>query len=432
MIIAIIISVITFLIVLLFWGTWGLSSEEKDEKRSKASFGKTGLLLVLTIAVGVFYVKTYNVATVKNIIKIKGVNCALDSNRHIIDTLDYLIISSSYSKEYSKHNTISQITGEKFFEDYIDTGTKGSGFDALIHYNTDSLIAVAPYGDYTDYKSDDYKYHKDHLYHYEFMSNMIPTINPFVIRYPQKDFGLINYNEQDYAFLRLYTSFITDSSIVKAPNANIREYLGDNSIRIFGEVGSRKLQEFKSTVLKNYPDEPLKGLIDCKWSEYINHMDLLSAADLTQCDYDIIYDIDCPIKQLYLKFDIPVIISQLPYGLMPKDTYSYYINDFDKINPNKGSLLLHVQFPTLANMQLIRSLVLTSLLTAFFSLFCLNVYYLVRKYDKYIPKFLKKKLIYIILIFITLALIILFTYLLAFDNNIFINKEYPPNYNIYG
>lgn len=431
MIIAVI-SIVTILVVLLFWGTWGLSSEEKDEKRSKASLGKTSLLFVLTIAVGVFYVKTYNVATVKNIIKIKGINCALDSNKHVLDTLDYLIISSSYTREDSKQKTISQITGEKYFEDYIETGTKGSGFDALIHYNTDGLNAVVPYGDYTDYKSDDYKYHKDHLYHYEFMSNSIPTINPFVIRYPQKDFGLINFNEQDYAFLRLYTSFVNDSSIVKAPNAYIRDYLGDNSIRIFGEVGTQKLQEFQNTVLKENPNEPLKGLIDCKWSDHINHMDLLSAADLTQCDYEIIYDIDCPTKQLYLKFDIPVIISQLTYGLMPKDSYSYYINDFDKINPKKGSLLLHVQFPTLANMQLIRSLVLTSLLTAFFSLFCLNVYYLVRKHDKYIPKFLKRKRTYIVLIIITLLLIFFFTYLLAFNQHININMDYPKNYSIYG
>lgn len=429
MIIAII-SVITILIILLFWGTWGLSSEEKDEKRSKASLGKTSLLLVLTIVVGVFYVKTYNVATVKNIIKIKGVNCALDSNKHVLDTLDYIIISSSFSQDSSKQKTISQITGEKYFEDYIETGSKGGGFDALIHFNT--LNAVNSFGDYRDYKIDDYKYHKDHLYHYEFMSNSIPTINPFVIRYPQKDFGLVNYDDQAYVFFRLYTSFVNDSSIVKAPNTYIRNYLGDNSIRVFGEIGSRKLQEFQNTVLKNNPDQPLKGLIDCKWSKNINHMDLLSAADLTQCDYEILYDIDCPTKQLYLKFDIPVIISQLPYGLMAKDSYSYYINEFDKINPHKGSLLLHVQFPTLANMQLIRSLVLTSLLTAFFSLFCLNVYYLVRKHEKYIPKFLMKKRTYIVLIIITLLLIAFFTYLLLFDINLFIDTDYPKNYNIYG
>ena len=117
---------------------------------------------------------------------------------------------------------------------------------------------------------------------------------------------------------------------------------------------------------------------------------------------------------------------------MAKDSYSYYINEFDKINPHKGSLLLHVQFPTLANMQLIRSLVLTSLLTAFFSLFCLNVYYLVRKHEKYIPKFLMKKRTYIVLIIITLLLIAFFTYLLLFDINLFIDTDYPKNYNIYG
>jgi len=104
MIIAIIISIVTFLIVLLFWGTWGLSSEEIDGKLDKASFGKTIILFFLTLAVSVFYVKTYNVATIKNIVKVKGINCSIDSNKNIVDTLEYLILRCSFTKDHNKHH----------------------------------------------------------------------------------------------------------------------------------------------------------------------------------------------------------------------------------------------------------------------------------------------------------------------------------------
>lgn len=423
-------SIVTILIVLLFWGTWGLSSEEKDEKVDKASLGKTFLLLFLTIAVGVFYVKTYNVATIKNIIKIKGIRCSMDSCNNIVDTLEYAILRCSFSKEYSKHNGISKITEEKYFDNYIDINSKGGGFEGLLSFKTDRNFPIRSFGAFSDYNIDEGKYkYSNHVYHYEFMANRIQSINPFAKKYEQHDYDLVNYNQGDYAFLRLLTSYVNDSTIRKAPNTLTREYLGDNSIRIFGEIGTAYVDKFIDEEIKKNPQAKLSGLLNCEWFEDLNNLNLFSAADLTQCNYDIIYDFDCPIKQLYLKFDMPAIISQLPYNLKPKDSYSYYISDFDNRNRN-GSLLLHIQFPTLANMQLVRSLVLTSILTAFFSLFCLNLYYLVRKHNKYIPKFLKNKKTYRLLIIITLGIVIFLTYLLATEKNVFINYKVPSDYNI--
>jgi len=432
MIIAIIISIVTFLIVLLFWGTWGLSSEEIDGKLDKASFGKTIILFFLTLAVSVFYVKTYNVATIKNIVKVKGINCSIDSNKNIVDTLEYLILRCSFTKDHNKHNKITKITGEKYFDEYYDVNSMGGGFEGLIRYNTDRDAPVRTFGKYSDYDIDENNYiYSNHVYHFEFMGNKIPTINPFEIRYEQHDYGFINYNQGDYAFFRLFTSFVNDSTIRKAPNVGIREYLGDNSIRIFGELGTAYLDKFINEEINKNPQAKLEGLINCEWFEYLNNLNLFSAADLTQCNYDIIYDFDCPLKQLYLQFDMPAIISQLPYNLEPKDSYSYFIKDFDN-SKKSGSLLLHIQFPTLANMQLVRSLVLTSILTAFFSLFCLNMYYLVRKHNKCIPYILKNKRIYTLMITVILLIIIILTLLLATDSIIYLNRAVPANYNING
>lgn len=193
-----------------------------------------------------------------------------------------------------------------------------------------------------------------------------------------------------------------------------------------GEIGTARLNIFRKDILSKhntYKDSVMLevGVV----GDDLNSINLLTAADLTQCSYDIIYDFDCPVKNLFLTFDIPTTLSQLPYGLKPIDSYSYVIDNPEELSKmKKGSLLLHLNFPTLSNMQLIRSLVLTSVLTAFFSLFCLNAFYCVRKYSKG-PQSKRGKRIYKIITIFILIMIAYVVYAMMFDKPIYFERT-PP------
>jgi hypothetical protein len=61
------------------------------------------------------------------------------------------------------------------------------------------------------------------------------------------------------------------------------------------------------------------------------------------------------------------------YGILAKGDF------LNKDIVKNGSYRFHIKLPTLANLQLIRSLILTTLLTAFSSMFILNLFYWLRK-----------------------------------------------------
>ena len=105
-----------FLIAVFLWGAWGISSEEKDGKAKLAGLKKTVAMLFITLAIGAFYYKTYQVATIKNVIKVKGIKCAVDSTNSPADTLDYVIIRCAFTKTGTKYQRINEITGNKNIE----------------------------------------------------------------------------------------------------------------------------------------------------------------------------------------------------------------------------------------------------------------------------------------------------------------------------
>lgn len=420
---------IAFILVILFiWGAWGISSEEIDEKTQKASRNKTAVMFIITLAIAAFYYKTYNVATMKNVIKIKGIKCAVDSFENSVDTIDYVIIRSSFTDAGTKYHRINEITGENYFEygegAYGNTG--GSGF--AIRYKIDSLFPIKKISDYELYGIDPQEYeHSDHVYHYEYMASYLPTLVPYSFVAIEKDYGLLGYQKGDYGYQRIIYGTPNDSTIRTAPEKKIRDFIGDNAVRVSGETGTTYLQTFIDNEVSKNPKckDSLVTVINLQWDD-INTMNLLTAADLTQCSYDILYDFDCPVKRLYITFDIPTSLSQLPYGIKPIDSYSYKIDNPEFFAKKKaGSLLLHINFPTLSNMQLIRSLVLTSLLTAFFSLFCLNAYYCFRKYYKDHPKGRKWKTIYRAVIGFIILIIICMVYLMMTEKTIMLKHPVP-------
>ena len=68
----------TFIAALVAIFFWGKSSNEVEEKTEHASGLRTLVYLVLSIVVGVFFYKTYQVAVVYNIVDVDGIRQGYD------------------------------------------------------------------------------------------------------------------------------------------------------------------------------------------------------------------------------------------------------------------------------------------------------------------------------------------------------------------
>ena len=133
-----------------------------------------------------------------------------------------------------------------------------------------------------------------------------------------------------------------------------------------------------STKKNNIHNEDIYFKVRTK-SNYVNTLNFFSAADLSQCEYEVKLESDIPIENLSMFFDLPVEISSLNPSEHNVVSKGFFMNIEEDIAGETRYLIYHVKFPTLANLQLIRSLILTTLLTVLFSLFFKNLYYYCRK-----------------------------------------------------
>ena len=77
----------TFIAALVALFFWGKSSKDVEEKTQFASWTRTIVYGVLMCVILVFYIKTYQVATVIHSIEMKGIRSSVDSTGHIVDTI---------------------------------------------------------------------------------------------------------------------------------------------------------------------------------------------------------------------------------------------------------------------------------------------------------------------------------------------------------
>lgn len=110
----------------------------------------------------------------------------------------------------------------------------------------------------------------------------------------------------------------------------------------------------------------------------LNNLNYFTAADISQCNYRLLLHSSIKIKKLTVTFNTPVEISPLPFVVNKMSTYGFEVTDSASLEYLKSSnTLMHIKFPVMENKQLVRSLILTTLLTTFASLFLYNLYYLV-------------------------------------------------------
>jgi len=170
-----------------------------------------------------------------------------------------------------------------------------------------------------------------------------------------------------------------------------------------------------------------------------NYINFLTASDLSQRQFEVFVNSELPLSSLNIDFDVPVEISEMypsPDSISMNSIYFINKNKLEYIRKNK--MKFFAKLPTFENKQLIRSLILTTILTAVVSMFCMYFYqwikgvlnYLnirrrlteeeLKKYDKRL-KFCKYYKILVICILTCMA--VSFAYRMVSGNPIFINAK---------
>ena len=365
-------SLIALVVALFFWKD---ASKEVVEKTRNASKWKTALYLILFSAVLAFYIKTYQVVTVVNLIGIEGV-VASKSQGELIDTA----VVSIHNKLFHKGSYTNRF---KSLCDYSEDDLSNYGgiqVDIYPHVNPDTLL-ISCWED-SDYITKDSLLalqkqfpNFQHLYRVRYYATSVPNLIPFESFFDKSsDWKVIGDNsfsrtkKYSHGYDRMpYTTYHMRDTV---PNGIFRNpYYQDNYV---GTFNISKDESAKYIELKSMSSFDL------------NSINIFSAADISQITYTIAIDSKIPVDHLYVDFDVPIeLCTQAPF--IEEGVFSFVAHagrfEDDKWDFNKASTLdFHVKFPTMANLQLIRSFILTLLLSALFSLSFKNLYYLSRKF----------------------------------------------------
>ena len=117
-----------------------------------------------------------------------------------------------------------------------------------------------------------------------------------------------------------------------------------------------------------------------------NYVDYFTASDMSQRIFNVAFNSEVPLKCLVVTFDEPINVSEIYPKPDTLDMNRIIYTDRKKLDFLRyTSLTFHAKLPTYENKQLLRSLILTTILTAVFSLFCTNLFlwgkYLVNKFS---------------------------------------------------
>lgn len=386
-----------FIAIIVALGFWRKSKTEQDLKTAKSSFTKTFILFVLTLGVCFFYYKTYQVATFKNYITVSRKAGSVDTyiEKYTYSGEEYEFEHIVPRDRITSLTLINSYANNEF--DYFDPqrdltrGRTQSG--VIVKMIVDRNISL---DSDTSFVSDQNrpKNYDQFIYCYDvsLMTNTVPSLFPFTFYEESVNKG--------------FSSELDDSTIFKSYAKSLPP--SNDIFKDYDKLYGLRLASY------NIEDK----LEDSMFSDLINTLNFFSAADLSQCQYMFIIRSSVPIDDFKVCFDVPIEVSSAGVNQSKLDSREFSVNIEEKEDGIVDKVAIyHVKFPTLSNLQLIRSLILTTLLTALISLFLTNLYYWCRKqYLAYLKRhhnsYRKIKLIY--LLWIPTGRIITWSFVLLF------------------
>ena len=367
-----------FIAIIVAIGFWSSMSKDQRRKVTNASWVRTIIYIALSYIVLVFYIRTNEIATIKQSINVNTKRGSFNPKTNVFEDSVFISIYNRFDNN------------NKFHE--IGLLAEPNNQDRPLYQKDGKIITTLYLKKDTPNVIKDYKTqyphlfegllfpNSGHLFNILTISSRIPTFSPFQadfsydIAKPNAPKSIGNY---DYYFGSLFTL----SNINKYGgllNNYGEEYYGKNAICSNAYTGTYNLDSLPKDINFIKVDLPIGGNI-------INTMNVFSAVDLSQCSFQIDIASDIPLKGLAMYFDVPV--EMLPSKHNPTLKDAYVINFMDNVSlqkMNHSITTLHFKMPTQENLQIVRSLILTTILTALLSLAISNLVYACRKTNRII------------------------------------------------
>ena len=363
---------ITVLITVFFLGK---SSREIDEKTQKASWFRTFIYFFLTIIFAIFYYRSFQVETIINKIEINSLRGVEDFLQNSTDTVECIGIYNNFKTLGAYRNQYFEIAENREKKSII------GGVTIEIQNSDITPDSIKDRKGFNDKKRKDIEdqlqmdinSRTGEIFQYQFFSTCIPNFIPF---YPIKKDDDPKVDKQ-YLYSTIDSigncTFSGDGKLNIAKSDEINGYFYNALL-------------YNETMVAHTKDIKLRGTT--MPHSLINTLNIFTAADLSQYSYIIELESDMYIKHLSVAYNVPIELTNQS-DLVPVLANGFDIdnNDINKDILGNRSLMFHVKLPTMANLQEIRSLVLTAIVTALFSLFFSNLFYRLRKTaKKYILK----------------------------------------------
>lgn len=343
------------------------STHSIQEKVRRASGMRTLAYFVLTWVVGVFFYKTYQVKTISNGIEIIPLVGAYDSLGVCGDTIHQLNIFHKLDDGgiYQSFKIPDDGDNSSIHQD------KG-GFFAEIWSPIDKPFSrkVNPH-----LSDEDLKLYDDNLqldsyrtcYNFSMTNNQPPSLFPFSLI----ELADTVISDRGYKF-HLFSLPIRGVPSEAFNYNDIPEQILKNGSIITTSGGIQN--DFP--VLDGYKYYITK--ISSKSSE-VNRYNIFTSADISQFSYVLSVKSDLVIDRILVDFDQPIEILDND-SCVQVNPQSFVVkgSKVDSMRSGSDVLMFHVKLPTNSNMQLIRSLFLTTMLTALIALFFSNLYYVIR------------------------------------------------------
>ena len=351
----------------------GKATKDVEEKTQLASKMRTIVYLVLTIVVGIFYYKTQQVATIYNYIFIEGHRATRDTLKHCVDTISGIRIVNHFSSAGINDNTIIDNFQDK---DVLDKGgiqvKIGSHIGDEYTYETkkdkeNSIYYKSPYNNLGI------------VYELFSVSTKVPSLFPFFFTYEHNSPQIFTeFSEIEYGYYDLNKN----PDLVKYYKINNligKEYPDEIIPAPFSNafVTTAKLRVDKDVTDKVKKDNHTINLLVTCLSKEQNFFNIFTAADISQYVSHVSITSSAHVRALEICHDTPIRANSFD-SCVHVGSYSIRIEG-KLLEEQMKNMAIHVELPTLANLQLLRSLILTTLLTALISLFFCNVYYLARR-----------------------------------------------------
>lgn len=350
-----------FIALIIAIGFWRNTSKEHKRMIAKASLTKTAILFLLSAAMTFFYYKSYQVATFDNSIVVEGIKGS------------YYVCDTTYKFFNGRDTIVKKIKCPRDSIKKINIYNVFQSYDFGHYSGIETFFRLDNNNEHIDWYSlgycDNYPIDIKHLYNIEWIATVVPSLLPF------------SYNET--ITKRMYSPWRYDDE--KRNNNWDNNYVNNEfnvSPYVSGLIDDNHFQHFKCEIMTKKNDVKEDTLLSSSgYGKYINTLNFFSAADLSQCIYNLEVNSEIPIEMITINFDLPIGI--LNRNIISEwDSNSFTINNIGQENYKK-EYKFHISFPTFANFQLIRSLILTTLLTSLLSLFFKNLYYYCRKlYEK--------------------------------------------------